>query len=91
MCIQGFGTFTFSQRRIELGGNKHILIQRPVLVMTERLLQTHSLQYSKQHATGTYVCVYVCVCQYVSVCECVYVFVCLCVCVFVFLISCMYM
>ena len=53
VCIQGFGTFTFSQRRIELGGNKHILIQRPVLVMAERLLQTHSLQYPKQHATGT--------------------------------------
>lgn len=52
VCIQGFGTFTFSQRRIELGGNKHILIQRPVLVMAERLLQTHSLQYPKQHATG---------------------------------------
>jgi nucleoid DNA-binding protein len=54
VCIHGFGTFTFSQRKVEIGhgGSKNILIQRPIFTMAESFVQTHSLAYPKQHASG---------------------------------------
>lgn len=52
MCISGLGTFTFSKRRIDVGSNKFIVIQRPVFVLSEKFAQTHSLHYVKQHVSG---------------------------------------
>ncbi|XP_072119452.1 coiled-coil domain-containing protein 81-like isoform X3 [Mobula birostris] len=49
--ISGLGTFTFSQQRLNVG-HRFILIQRPVFVMSEKLLQIHGLSRAKQHVSG---------------------------------------
>ncbi|KAM4848202.1 coiled-coil domain-containing protein 81 isoform X1 [Urocitellus parryii] len=49
--ISGFGTFTFTRQKLEMG-NKFILIQRPVFIMTEKLLQTHGLSQNKVYSPG---------------------------------------
>lgn len=54
VCIHGFGTFTFSQRKVDMGVGKVLLIQRPVFVMAENFIQIHLLTYPRQHATGKY-------------------------------------
>ncbi|XP_072899477.1 coiled-coil domain-containing protein 81-like isoform X2 [Hemitrygon akajei] len=48
--ISGLGTFTFSQQRLDVG-HRFILIQRPVFVMSEKLLQIHGLSRAKQHVS----------------------------------------
>uniref|UniRef100_A0A8D2DMU5 Coiled-coil domain containing 81 n=1 Tax=Sciurus vulgaris TaxID=55149 RepID=A0A8D2DMU5_SCIVU len=48
--IPGFGTFTFTRQKLEMG-NKFILIQRPVFIMAEKLLQTHGLVQNKRPDT----------------------------------------
>lgn len=50
--IQGLGTFTFSQKKLEIGNNKFILIQRPVFNISEKLAQSQALQYVKHHVPG---------------------------------------
>lgn len=52
VTIAGLGTFTFSQKKIDVGSNKFIFIQRPVFVLSEKFAQTHSLQYTKHHTSG---------------------------------------
>ncbi|XP_011405838.1 PREDICTED: coiled-coil domain-containing protein 81-like [Amphimedon queenslandica] len=52
VSLHGFGTFTFSQRKIDIGCGKILKIQRPVFVLSENMAQTHSLSYPKQLATG---------------------------------------
>ncbi|CAI8003532.1 Coiled-coil domain-containing protein 81 [Geodia barretti] len=52
VSIGGLGTFTFSKRKLEVGNNRAILIQRPVFVLSERFKQTHSLHCVKKHASG---------------------------------------
>ena len=52
VTIAGLGTFTFSQKKIDVGSNKFIVIQRPVFVLSEKFAQTHSLQHTKQHTSG---------------------------------------
>ena len=54
VSIQGLGTFTFSQKKLDVGSNKIIVIQRPVFVLSEKFVQTHSLHYTKQHTSGEY-------------------------------------
>ncbi|XP_047374331.1 coiled-coil domain-containing protein 81 [Sciurus carolinensis] len=49
--IPGFGTFTFTRQKLEMG-NKFILIQRPVFIMAEKLLQTHGLVQNKVYSPG---------------------------------------
>ncbi|XP_012497306.1 PREDICTED: coiled-coil domain-containing protein 81 isoform X2 [Propithecus coquereli] len=49
--IPGFGTFTFTRQKIEVGNNKFILIQRPVFIMTEKLVQIHGLKQNKRPGT----------------------------------------
>ena len=50
--IPGLGSFTFVQKKLEIGNNKILLIQRPVFVLSEKFAQTHALQHSKHHTTG---------------------------------------
>lgn len=50
--IQSLGTFTFSQKKLEIGNNKFILIQRPVFNISEKLAQSQALQYVKHHVPG---------------------------------------
>ncbi|XP_067259733.1 coiled-coil domain-containing protein 81-like isoform X2 [Chanodichthys erythropterus] len=50
VCIFGLGTFTFCQQKLNLG-NKHILIQRPVFILSEKLSQYYGLKQIKPQAT----------------------------------------
>ncbi|XP_052241705.1 coiled-coil domain-containing protein 81-like isoform X5 [Dreissena polymorpha] len=50
--IQSLGTFTFSQKKLDIGNNKFILIQRPVFNISEKLAQSQGLQYVKHHVPG---------------------------------------
>ena len=53
--IPGLGTFTFSQKKLDVGNNKYILIQRPVFLLSEKFAQTHQVNYTKHHVTGKYI------------------------------------
>ncbi|XP_002708698.2 coiled-coil domain-containing protein 81 [Oryctolagus cuniculus] len=50
--IPGFGTFTFMRQKLEIGNNKFILIQRPIFIMAEKLVQTHGLKQNKIYTPG---------------------------------------
>ena len=54
VSITGLGTFTFSKRKIDVGNNKAIFVRRPVFALSERFIQTHSLQCIKQRTSGAY-------------------------------------
>uniref|UniRef100_A0A8C3YDC2 Coiled-coil domain containing 81 n=1 Tax=Catagonus wagneri TaxID=51154 RepID=A0A8C3YDC2_9CETA len=49
--IPGLGTFTFTRQKLEVGNNKFILIQRPVFIMAEKLVQIHGLKQNKRPGT----------------------------------------
>ncbi|KAI2562216.1 coiled-coil domain containing 81 [Homo sapiens] len=49
--IPAFGTFTFIRQKLEVGNNKFILIQRPVFIMVEKLVQIHGLKQNKRPGT----------------------------------------
>lgn len=53
--IPGLGTFTFTRQKLEVGNNKFILIQRPIFIMVEKLVQTHGLKQNKVHTPGKYI------------------------------------
>ncbi|XP_071800629.1 coiled-coil domain-containing protein 81-like isoform X1 [Asterias amurensis] len=50
--IPGLGVFTFTQKKLDIGNNKFILIQRPVFVLSEKFAQTHRLNYAKHFTSG---------------------------------------
>nr|XP_003833027.3 coiled-coil domain-containing protein 81 isoform X1 [Pan paniscus] len=50
--IPAFGTFTFIRQKLEVGNNKFILIQRPVFIMAEKLVQIHGLKQNKVYTPG---------------------------------------
>jgi len=50
--IPNLGTFSFTQKKIDIGNNKIILVQRPVFVIAERFAQTHALNYTKYPVAG---------------------------------------
>lgn len=50
--IPSLGTFTFSQKKLDIGNNKFILIQRPVFNISEKFAQSQGLQYAKHHVPG---------------------------------------
>ncbi|XP_046374340.1 coiled-coil domain-containing protein 81-like isoform X4 [Haliotis rufescens] len=50
--IPVLGTFTFSQKKLDIGNNKFVLIQRPVFNISEKFAQTHGLQFTKYHVPG---------------------------------------
>ncbi|KXJ13436.1 coiled-coil domain-containing protein 81 [Exaiptasia diaphana] len=52
VAIPGLGVFTFSQRKLDVGNNKFILMQRPVFVLSEKFAMTHGLTSSKQYTSG---------------------------------------
>ncbi|XP_058400509.1 coiled-coil domain-containing protein 81 isoform X2 [Diceros bicornis minor] len=49
--IPGLGTFTFMRQKLEVGNNKFILIQRPIFIMAEKLVQIHGLKQNKRPGT----------------------------------------
>ena len=52
VCVPGLGTFTYSQKKLDVGNNKFIQIQRPVFILSEKFAMTHALNYTKHHTTG---------------------------------------
>ncbi|XP_037696917.1 coiled-coil domain-containing protein 81 isoform X2 [Choloepus didactylus] len=50
--IPGLGTFTFMRQKLEVGNNKFILIQRPMFIMAEKLVQIHGLKQNKVYTPG---------------------------------------
>uniref|UniRef100_A0A8D1QRM6 Coiled-coil domain containing 81 n=1 Tax=Sus scrofa TaxID=9823 RepID=A0A8D1QRM6_PIG len=50
--IPGLGTFTFMRQKLEVGNNKFILIQRPMFIMAEKLVQIHGLKQNKAYTPG---------------------------------------
>jgi len=50
--IPNLGTFTFVNKKMDVGNNKFILIQRPVFALSEKFAQTHALTCTKHHITG---------------------------------------
>ena len=50
--IPNFGTFSFSQRKLDVGNNKFVLMQRPVFNISEKFAQTHALQFTKYNVPG---------------------------------------
>ncbi|KAM9220952.1 coiled-coil domain-containing protein 81 isoform 2-T2 [Dugong dugon] len=49
--IPGLGIFTFTRQKLEVGNNKFILIQRPVFIVAEKLVQLHGLKQNKRPGT----------------------------------------
>ncbi|XP_052033585.1 coiled-coil domain-containing protein 81 isoform X2 [Apodemus sylvaticus] len=49
--ISGLGTFTFTRQQLEVGNKKFVLVQRPVFIMAEKLVQTHGLKQNKRPGT----------------------------------------
>ncbi|XP_004416967.1 PREDICTED: coiled-coil domain-containing protein 81 isoform X2 [Odobenus rosmarus divergens] len=49
--IPGLGIFTFMRQKLEVGNNKFILIQRPIFIMAEKLVQIHGLKQNKRPDT----------------------------------------
>ncbi len=52
MIFKGFGTFSFVQKKIDIGNNKIVLVQRPVFAISEKFAQTHNLQFTKYPVAG---------------------------------------
>jgi nucleoid DNA-binding protein len=50
--IPNFGTFSFVQKKIDVGNSKFVLAQRPVFVIAEKFAQTHGLSYTKYPVSG---------------------------------------
>ncbi|KAK2501291.1 hypothetical protein MC885_014476 [Smutsia gigantea] len=50
--IPGLGTFTLMRQKLEVGNNTFILTQRPMFVMSEKLVQLHGLKQSKAYTPG---------------------------------------
>ncbi|XP_003468626.2 coiled-coil domain-containing protein 81 [Cavia porcellus] len=50
--IPRLGTFTFTRQKLDMGSNKFILIQRPVFILAEKLVQIHGLKQNKVYSPG---------------------------------------
>ncbi|XP_006865072.1 PREDICTED: coiled-coil domain-containing protein 81 [Chrysochloris asiatica] len=50
--IPGLGIFSFTRQKLEVGNNKFLLIQRPIFMMAEKLVQLHGLKQNKVHTPG---------------------------------------
>ena len=53
MIIPGFGTFSFIHKRIDVGNNKYLLLQRPVFVLSEKVAQNHGLKFTHYPVNGS--------------------------------------
>ncbi|CAF1938956.1 unnamed protein product [Rotaria magnacalcarata] len=53
IIIPGFGTFSFIHKRIDVGNNKFLLLQRPVFAISEKFAQTHGLKFTCYAVNGS--------------------------------------
>ena len=57
ILIPGFGTFTFVEKRLEVGNNKQILTLKPFFMMSEKFSKNHAVKYDIEpinHAIPTH-------------------------------------
>lgn len=52
VVIPGFGTFTFTQVKLDVGNNKFAVSQRPVFILSEKFVKTHGLRQKKYTVPG---------------------------------------
>jgi nucleoid DNA-binding protein len=52
VSIHGLGVFSFEQNKLDVGGNKFLLIQRPIFQLAEKFCQTHGLKQTKYTVNG---------------------------------------
>eukprot|EP00112_Aurelia_sp_Birch-Aquarium-sp1_P010963 Seg2317.3 transcript_id=Seg2317.3/GoldUCD/mRNA.D3Y31 product="Coiled-coil domain-containing protein 81" protein_id=Seg2317.3/GoldUCD/D3Y31 len=52
VAIPTLGNFTFTQRKLDIGNNKFILLQKPVFQLSEKFVMTHALQSTKPPTNG---------------------------------------
>lgn len=52
VIIPSFGTFSFVQKKIDIGNSKYVLVQRPVFAISEKFAQTHALHHAKYPVAG---------------------------------------
>ena len=53
VSIPGFGTFSFIHKRVDVGNNKYLLLQRPVFIFSEKIAQTHGLKTTHYPVNGS--------------------------------------
>ncbi|XP_028296776.1 coiled-coil domain-containing protein 81-like isoform X2 [Gouania willdenowi] len=52
--LTGLGTFTFSQQKLDIG-NKSIMIQRPIFILSGKLIQSLGLKQTRPLAAATHI------------------------------------
>ncbi|KAL8191186.1 UNVERIFIED_CONTAM: hypothetical protein K2H54_069194 [Gekko kuhli] len=52
VSIPGLGTFSILRQELEISANKHIVVQRPVFHLSEKLVQIHGLKRNKVRIPG---------------------------------------
>lgn len=66
VSIPMLGTFTFTQKKLDIGNNKFIMMQRPIFMLSEKFAQTHGLQSVKYHVPGEFLS-YLLLCNYLDI------------------------
>ena len=50
--ITGLGLFSLLYRKLDLGTDRKICVQRPIFVLSEKFAKTHALNYTKYQSPG---------------------------------------
>lgn len=50
--ITGLGMFTVLKRKLDIGNNGKLCVQRPIFVLSEKFAQTHGIKYTKYQSLG---------------------------------------
>lgn len=53
VVVPGFGTFTYVERRIDIGNHKELVNLRPYLALSERFAQLHDIRHEKAAPNGS--------------------------------------
>lgn len=52
VVVPGFGTFTYVERRLDIGNQKELVKLRPYLALSERFVQTHAIRHERASPNG---------------------------------------
>ena len=50
--ITGLGMFSVLKRKLDIGNNGKLCVQRPIFVLSEKFAQTHGIKYTKYQSLG---------------------------------------
>jgi nucleoid DNA-binding protein len=53
VVIPGFGTFSFTETRLDLGNTKEILKIKPSFTLSDKFIQKHAVEFEKEHVNET--------------------------------------